>query len=180
MYGPTGIGVLYGKKKQLASLQPTQFGGDMIQEVSYDNATYAQAPAKFEAGTPPIAEAIGLGAALSWLNEYDRDGLYSAERGLTVELIEMLDDLPEVTVLKSALQVGVVSFVVQDAHPHDVAELLNSRHVAIRAGHHCAMPLMGYLGLSATLRASIGIYTKKEDIEKFITALRGVIDVLTN
>ncbi len=179
MYGPIGIGVLYGKKEKLNTLDPLLYGGDMIREVRYDGATYADAPARFEAGTPPIAEAIGFGAAVTWLSSLGMGDVLAHSQQMTAILVEQLERVEGVTVLKSADQLASVSFTVDGAHPHDMADLLGNRSVAVRAGHHCAMPLMGYLGVNATLRASVGVYTSEDDVKNLLKQLQEVIEILT-
>lgn len=172
LYGPTGIGVLYGRAEALAALPPFEGGGEMIDRVSQDAITYNTPPHRFEAGTPPILEAIGLGAAITWLEGIDRTAAAAHERALTAQVMERLRALNWVRLYGVAGEKsGIVAFNVEGAHPHDVAQVLDRYGVAIRAGHHCAQPLMTRLGAAATARASMGIYTDQSDIDAFIEAL---------
>jgi cysteine desulfurase/selenocysteine lyase len=178
MYGPTGIGVLYGKKEKLEKLEPFFFGGEMIKEVNYETSTWADLPAKFEGGTPNIAGAIGLAAAVDFINELGYETIVSHEQ----ELIEYLfDKLPAYTKVigpvSSKDRAGIVSFTIDGIHPHDIGEILNRDSIAIRSGHHCTMPLMKYLKLSGTARVSFGIYNSKEDIDKLIVSLDNVKNI---
>jgi len=176
MYGPTGIGILYGKKARLEKLEPFFFGGDMIREVRYDGATWNDVPWKFEGGTPNIAGAIGLAAAVRWLTEIGLEAIKVHEQELRDLTIRQLDDLADVTIVGPRVQAGpIISFVVKDIHPHDVAQILDSHNIAVRAGHHCAMPLMNYLGLDGTVRISFGVYNSKEDIDTMIEGLKDII-----
>lgn len=175
MYGPTGSGVLYGKKVLLEEhLEPFLFGGEMVTEVTYGDATWNEVPWKFEAGTQNIAGAIGLGAAVKFIKEIGWETIQKHENELTNKLINELT-VAGVKIIGPAAagnRLGVVSFVIPGVHPHDVAEILNQENICVRAGQHCAMPLMKHLRLeSGTVRASIGLYTTEEDIEKL---MRGV------
>ncbi len=174
VYGPTGIGVLFGKAELLAQLEPVNFGGDMIREVTYDRATWADVPAKFEPGTPPIAEVIGLAAALNLITTIGWDEIFNHERELIEYTLVKLNPLVKIIGPIGNKRLPVFSFIMDNTHPHDVAEILNRTQVAVRAGHHCAQPLMGYLGIQGTTRASYGVYTTTADIDKFITALTDV------
>jgi cysteine desulfurase/selenocysteine lyase len=178
MYGPTGIGVLYGKKDLLEKLDPFFYGGDMVNEVSNETATWADVPQKFEGGTPNIAAAIGLGAAVDFIQEIEWETIQKNER----ELVEYLfSKLPKfVNIIGSNLnseRSGIISFTIDGVHPHDIAEILNRHNIAIRAGHHCTMPLMKHLGISGTARVSLGLYNTKEDIDKLIIALEEVKNI---
>jgi cysteine desulfurase/selenocysteine lyase len=168
MYGPTGIGVLYGTKDRLAALEPSSFGGDMIREVTFEKAVWAEAPVKFEAGTPNVSGAIGLGAAAAYIRALGWDAIQSHEAVLTASALEMLSTFPRVRVVgpeAGADRIGVISFVIDTVHPHDIASILDANGVAVRAGHHCAMPLIiEHLKLPGTARASFGIYTDDRDI----------------
>ena len=172
IYGPTGIGALYGKAASLARLRPFQGGGEMIEIVERDRVTYNEAPHKFEAGTPPILQAIGFGAALDWLNQFDKDAVLTHEHALYARAYDALRGVNGLTVHGAAAGKGpVLSFSIDGAHPHDLAQILDRYGVAIRAGHHCAQPLMAHLGVSATARASFGIYNTDEEVDAFIEAL---------
>ncbi len=172
IYGPTGIGALYGKAASLARLRPFQGGGEMIEIVERDRVTYNEAPHKFEAGTPPILQAIGFGAALNWLGAYDKGEVLAHEHALYDRAYEAVRGVNGLTVHGTAAGKGpVLSFSIDGAHPHDVAQILDRYGVAVRAGHHCAQPLMAHLGVSATARASFGIYNTVEEVDAFIEAL---------
>lgn len=172
LYGPTGIGVLYGKRTKLAALPPFEGGGEMIETVSRDMITYNTPPHRFEAGTPPIVEAIGLGAAISWLEAQDRDAIHFHKQTLLARATEALRGVNGLTIHGTAQNKGpVLSFSLQGAHPHDVAQILDRHGVAIRAGHHCAQPLMSHLGVSATARASFALYNTLEEVDVFVEAL---------
>ncbi len=172
IYGPTGIGALYGKAAALARLRPFQGGGEMIEIVSRDRVTYNEAPHKFEAGTPPILQAIGFGTALDWLGQFDKGDVLEHEHALYERAYDSLRGVNGLTVHGTAPGKGpVLSFSIDGVHPHDVAQLLDRYGVAVRAGHHCAQPLMDHLGVSATARASFGIYNTTEEVDAFIEAL---------
>ena len=172
IYGPTGIGALYGKAAALARLRPFQGGGEMIEIVSRDRVTYNEAPHKFEAGTPPILQAIGFGAALDWLGQFDKGDVLEHEHALYERAYDALRGVNGLTVHGTAPGKGpVLSFSIDGVHPHDVAQLLDRYGVAVRAGPHCAQPLMDHLGVSATARASFGIYNTTEEVDAFIEAL---------
>ncbi len=172
LYGPTGIGVLYGKPERLAALRPFEGGGEMIDRVTRDVVTYNDPPHRFEAGTPPIIEAIGLGAALDWMTLFDRTAVEVHEAALRDRAMAALRELNWITLHGQARDKGaIVSFSMKDAHPHDVAQILDRQGVAIRAGHHCAQPLMERLGVTATARASFAIYNRLEDVDALVTAL---------
>lgn len=172
IYGPTGIGALYGKAASLARLRPFQGGGEMIEIVERERVTYNEAPHKFEAGTPPILQAIGFGAALDWLGQFDKDDISAHEDALYERAYEAVRGVNGLTVHGTAAGKGaVMSFSIEGAHPHDLAQILDRYGVAVRAGHHCAQPLMDHLGVSATARASFGIYNTLEEVDAFIEAL---------
>ncbi len=171
-YGPTGIGVLYGKYDKLDALPPFEGGGEMIETVTLDNVTYNDPPHRFEAGTPPILEAIGLGAALEWLNGVDREAGHAHKMALYHRALEGLRGVNGLTVHGTSPDKGpVLTFSLEGAHPHDIAQILDRHGVAIRAGHHCAQPLMTHLGVTATARASFALYNTAEEVDSFIEAL---------
>jgi cysteine desulfurase / selenocysteine lyase len=174
MYGPTGIGVLWGKRELLDEMPPFLGGGSMIKQVEDDHSTWAAVPAKFEAGTPAIAESAGLGAAADFMTALGMDAVRAHERELTAYALERVSTMPGVTVYgpaDAAERGALVSFTVEGIHPHDLAELCNREGVAIRAGHHCAQPLMRRLGVPATARASFAVYNTTEEIDRLIDAL---------
>jgi cysteine desulfurase / selenocysteine lyase len=172
LYGPTGIGVLYGKTERLAALAPFEGGGEMIDIVERERVTYNEPPHRFEAGTPPILEAIGLGAAIVWLEAQDRAALEAHEAALRDHAMAALRGLNWVKLYGQAPDKGaIIAFNVEGAHPHDVAQILDRQGIAIRAGHHCAQPLMQRLGVSATARASFACYNTVEEVEIFVEAL---------
>jgi cysteine desulfurase/selenocysteine lyase len=171
-YGPTGIGVLYAKKKHLEAMQPYQGGGEMIEIVEVDRITYGKPPHKFEAGTPAIVEAIGLGAALTYLMQVGREKIARHEAELLSHAHARLGALPGVTIHGEAPGKGsIVSFSVEGLHPHDVATIIDRSGIAIRAGHHCAQPLMERLGVTATCRASFAMYNTKAEVDALASAL---------
>ena len=175
LYGPTGIGVLYGKEELLEAMPPYQGGGDMIASVSFERTTYAPLPAKFEAGTPPIAQAVGLGAAIDYVTALGLDRIGAHEAGLLAYATERLSAIAPLTIVGTAAKkASVLSFVMEGVHPHDIAQILDSRGVAVRAGHHCAQPLMARLGLPATVRASFGLYNTTAEVDALAEALEEV------
>ena len=172
LYGPTGIGVLYGKAERLAALPPYQGGGEMIASVALDAITYADPPHRFEAGTPPIVEAIGLGAAVEWLSALDRPAVHAHEQALYDRVAEGLDGANWLKRVGTAPGKGpIYSFNVEGAHAHDIAQILDRYGVAVRAGAHCAEPLMKRLGITSTARASFGLYNTLDEADAFIEAL---------
>ncbi|MBI1250001.1 MAG: SufS family cysteine desulfurase [Alphaproteobacteria bacterium] len=172
LYGPTGIGVLYGKAERLAALAPFEGGGEMIDIVARERVTYNDPPHRFEAGTPPIVEAIGLGAAIDWLGSFDRGAALAHEHDLLHAATERLRAINGVRIHGQAPDKGaIIAFTLEGAHPHDIAQLLDRQGVAVRAGHHCAQPLMQRLGVTATARASFALYNTRDDVDAFIAAL---------
>jgi cysteine desulfurase/selenocysteine lyase len=172
--GPTGIGVLHGRAEVLESMEPFLTGGDMISSVDFDGATWNELPFKFEAGTPPIAEAVGLGAAVEYLSALGMRRVRKHEQELTGYLLERLGEVPGLRFVgppEPENRGGLVSFTIEGMHAHDIAELANRGGVCIRAGHHCAQPLMRCLGVAATARASVGVYNEPGDIDALIDAL---------
>lgn len=174
MLGPTGIGVLYGKEELLNLMSPIEFGGEMIDFVYEQSATWKELPWKFEAGTPNIAGAIGLGAAIDYLTEIGMDAIQAHEAELVDYVFPKLQAIPGLTIYGSqdlSKRTGVIAFNLDDLHPHDVATALDYEGVAVRAGHHCAQPLLRYLQVPATVRASFYIYNTKDDCDKLVEAL---------
>jgi cysteine desulfurase/selenocysteine lyase len=177
MYGPTGIGVLYGKKERLENLEPFFYGGDMVREVTFEKSSWADIPERFEGGTANIAGAIGLGAAVDFIQSIGLLNIIDHEARLQEKLFEELKKIDGLKIIGPEFgepRVAVVSFTLEGVHPHDIAEILNRDQVCIRVGHHCAMPLMKHLGLPGTARVSLGIYNTVEDIEKFVEAIKKV------
>jgi cysteine desulfurase/selenocysteine lyase len=174
MLGPTGIGVLYGKEELLNQMSPVEFGGEMIDFVYEQEATWTELPWKFEAGTPNIAGAIALGAAIEYLNDLGLDNVHAHEQELVDYILPKLQAIEGVTVYgpqDPSQHIGVISFNIDGLHPHDVATALDYEGVAVRAGHHCAQPLLHYLGIHSAVRASFYIYNTKEDCDKLIEAI---------
>ncbi|MGL5948986.1 MAG: aminotransferase class V-fold PLP-dependent enzyme [Aeromonas sp.] len=177
LYGPTGIGVLWGRSEWLEKMPPWQAGGEMIEYVSFAGTRFNRPPFKFEAGTPAIAEAIGLARAVEFLQANDHAALMRHEQALTAYLVEQLQRVPRVRLIGTPRQrAGAVSFVLADIHAQDAATLLDMQGIAIRVGHHCAMPLMQNLGLSGTLRASIACYNQVSEVDALIAALHKLDD----
>ncbi len=175
VFGPTGIGVLYGKRELLDAMPPWQTGGEMIETVTFEKSTWNQLPYKFEAGTPHIAGAVGLGAALNWLNQQDHDALEAHEHQLLAYAMEQARAFDGMQLIgTSPNKVGVMSFLLEGAHPGDVGTLLDQQGVAVRTGHHCTMPLMQSLGISGTVRASFAPYNTFKEVDRFFKALAKV------
>jgi cysteine desulfurase/selenocysteine lyase len=172
LYGPTGIGLLYGKRALLEAMPPWQGGGGMIREVQIDRSSYAAPPERFEAGTPPIAEVVGLGAALDYVSGWDWDALVAYEQELAAEATRALAGVPGLRILgEGADRVSVLSFTLEGVHPHDAGTVLDTLGIAVRAGHHCAQPLMRRFGITATLRASFGAYSTEAEVMKLADGL---------
>ncbi|MEI4943044.1 cysteine desulfurase [Aeromonas caviae] len=177
LYGPTGIGVLWGHTALLERMPPWQAGGEMIDRVSFSGTTFNTLPFKFEAGTPHIAGAIGLTAAIDFVMEQDRDSLASHEAALTDYLIAGLQQVPGLRLVgEPGQRAGAVSFLLEDIHPQDAATLLDMQGIALRVGHHCAMPLMESLGIGGTLRASLACYNNRDDVDALLAALHKLSD----
>ena len=177
LYGPTGVGVLYGRPELLDAMPPYEGGGSMIRKVTKERITWADVPARFEAGTPPIAEAIGLAAAVEWLDGVGLDAAHAHEAELGAYALERLADVPGLRVFGPPAgddRVGIVSFEMEGVHAHDVSEILDRHAIAVRAGHHCAQVLMDRLGVAATTRASLAVYNTREEIDRLIDALHDV------
>lgn len=178
MYGPTGIGVLYGKERLLESMPPYQGGGDMISSVTFEKTLYNRLPYKFEAGTPNVAGAIGLGAAVDYLESIGIEGVHSHERELLAYGTAALGSIDGLRLIGTAREkAAVISFVLEGIHPHDIGTILDKEGIAIRTGHHCAQPLMDFFNVPATARASLGLYNTKEDIDALQRGLRTVVEV---
>ena len=177
-YGPTGIGVLYGKTELLEAMPPFQGGGDMIKSVSFEKTVYNDLPYKFEAGTPDIAGAIGLGVALEYLEGLGLDRVAAHEHALLVHGTERLSSLPGLRLVGTAREkASVLSFLVDGVHAHDVGSILDREGIAVRTGHHCAMPVMTRFGIAATARASLGLYNRVEDIDALVEGLAKVREI---
>jgi cysteine desulfurase/selenocysteine lyase len=176
MVGPTGIGALYGRFDLLDAMPPFLTGGSMIRTVTLERTTFADVPQRFEAGTPAIAEAVGLGAAVHYLSALGMDWVRAREHALTVYLLEALAEVPGLTVFgpPADQRGGAVSFSLPGVHPHDVASLLDEDNIAVRAGHHCCQPLMQALGVGSTTRASVYLYNSTEDIDALARGLQRV------
>lgn len=172
MCAPTGIGVLYGKRKLLEQMEPVEFGGEMIDFVDLHDSTWADLPWKFEGGTPIIAGAIGLGAAIDFLNEVGMDDIMDYEMKLADYALEKLRTIDDVDIYGPEERAALVTFNLGDVHPHDAATVLDSQGIAVRAGHHCAQPLMKWLDVTATARASFYLYNTKEDIDRLVDGLQ--------
>ncbi|MDA3961287.1 MAG: SufS family cysteine desulfurase [Planctomycetota bacterium] len=179
LYGPTGIGALYGKADALQSMPPWRGGGEMIERVTLEKSTYAEPPARFEAGTPPIVEAIGFGQACAWLQEIGMDAIQAHERELFPIAEQILADIPGLHRIGTAPERSTLcSFVMDGGHASDIAAILDMEGVAVRAGHHCAQPVMDRFGIPATARISLGCYTNVADLERAGAALRKAADML--
>lgn len=172
LYGPSGIGVLYGKAELLASMPPYQGGGEMIEDVSFDNVTYKEPPYRFEAGTPAIVEAIGLGAAIDWLNGIDKAGALAHEAKLLAAAETKLRAIDGIRIFSNAPdRASILAFELSGVHPHDLATVFDQMGICVRAGHHCAQPLMKALGVTATARASFSFYNTMEDVDRLAEAI---------
>jgi cysteine desulfurase/selenocysteine lyase len=175
LYGPTGIGVLYGKEELLDAMPPYQGGGDMIAGVTFEKTTFAPLPAKFEAGTPAIAQAVGLGAAIDFLTRLGLDRIHAHETALLDYATSRLSAFESLSIIGTASnRASLISFVMRGVHPHDIAHVLDSQGIAIRAGHHCAQPVMAHFGIPATARASFGLYSTAGEVDALVEALERV------
>jgi len=172
LYGPTGIGVLWARAEILQSMAPWQGGGSMIDRVTFERTTYAPAPQRFEAGTPAIAEAIGLSAAIDYVDAIGIESIHAHEAELVRKTRDELRRMNDVTLFGPEDSAGIISFALQGVHPHDLGTILDEEGVAIRAGHHCAQPLMDHLGVPATARASFGLYSDESDIEALLQGIQ--------
>jgi len=178
IYGPTGIGVLYGKRALLEAMPPWQGGGDMIRSVTFEKTLYNQLPYKFEAGTPDIAGAIGLGAALDYLSGIGIENALAHEHALLDYGTKALEAIPGLRLIGTAKEkAGVLSFVMENIHPHDIGTILDQQGIAIRTGHHCAQPLMHRFGIPATARASLAIYNTTADLDALVGGIHKLKEV---
>ena len=179
MYGPTGIGVLYGKAELLEEMPPYQGGGDMISSVTFEKTTYNKVPHKFEAGTPDIAGVIGLGAAITYVERIGLDAIGAHEHELLNYGTDRLSAVPDVRLVGTAGEkAGVLSFVIEGIHPHDIGTILDQEGIAVRTGHHCAQPVMDFYGIPATVRASLAVYNTKEEIDVLVSGIERVKEIL--
>ncbi|MDE1230389.1 cysteine desulfurase CsdA [Vibrio aestuarianus] len=178
LYAPAGIGVLYGKLSLLESMPPWHGGGKMVEKVSFDGTTYSDLPGKFEAGTPNVAGAIALAKAIEWYQACDRQVVEAHLHHLQALTYQALQQLDDIRVVGYQPHASVISFVMEGVHHQDIATLLDQQGIALRAGHHCAHPLMDALGLTGTVRISFGVYNNEQDVEKLITALTKAVDML--
>jgi cysteine desulfurase/selenocysteine lyase len=178
MFAPTGSGIVYGKREWLDKMPPYQTGGGMIRTVSFEKTTYAPIPEKFEAGTPAIAAGIGLGAAIDYINALDFEAAAAYEHELLEYATEQMADIPGVKIIGTAKRkASVLSFTIEGVHPHDIGTILDQQGIAIRAGHHCAQPVMQFYDVPATARASFAFYNTREEIDKLVDAVQQVIEV---
>ncbi|MCB0826628.1 MAG: SufS family cysteine desulfurase [Armatimonadetes bacterium] len=176
VYGPMGMGALYGRREHLEAMPPYQGGGDMIRTVSFEGTTFNEIPNKFEAGTPYVPGAIGFAAALDWLNSMDMAGMWFEEAELLDYATQMLEDLPGFRIIgKAKKKTAILSFVHESIHPHDMGTILDRAGVAVRTGHHCCMPLMKRMGVPATSRASLAVYNTNQDIKVLIDGLKEAV-----
>ena len=179
MYGPTGIGVLYGKETWLEQMPPYQGGGDMIKTVTFEKTTYNDLPLKFEAGTPSIAEGMGLGAAIDYLQHLGLHNVEQAEKTLYAYALDQLQTIAELRFIGQAShRTASISFLVGQAHPFDVGEILDKHGIAVRTGHHCTEPIMDYFKIPGTVRASLAVYNNREEIDKLVTAVKKAVTLL--
>jgi cysteine desulfurase/selenocysteine lyase len=178
LYGPTGIGVLYGKAALLEAMPPYQGGGEMISSVTFEKTSYNVIPNKFEAGTPHVAGAVGLAAAIDYLSALDRPAVEAYEHDLLTYATEALREIPGLRIIGTAREkAGVISFVLDGIHPHDIGTIVDQEGIAIRTGHHCAQPVMDRFGVPATARASLAFYNTKEEIDALVSSLHKVKEV---
>jgi len=176
MLGPTGIGVLYGKKKLLDKMPPIEFGGDMNDNVNLYDASWKEVPYKFETGTPPIAGAIGLGAAIDYLKEVGLENIAKHEKELKDYTIEKLQEIEDIVIYNKNADTGIIAFNIEGVHPHDAVTFFDGNNICMRAGHHCAQLIIKWLEVVATLRVSFYLYNTKEDCDKFVESVKGARD----
>jgi cysteine desulfurase/selenocysteine lyase len=177
LYGPTGIGVLWARAELLDAMPPWQGGGAMIDKVTFERTTYAPPPARFEAGTPHVVGVIGLHAAIDYVESIGLAAIHAHEAALVHEAREALSAFNSLRVFGPEDSAGIVSFAMEGVHPHDIGTILDESHVAIRAGHHCAQPLMAHLGVDATARASFGVYNGRQDVEALVRGIERVTKI---
>ena len=183
MMGPTGIGTLYAKRELLEDMGPFLTGGEMVLQVTYEKASWADLPWKFEAGTPNIADSIGMGAAVDYLSALGMENVREHEKQITAYALERFKEIEEVDVFgphDPELRGGVVSFHNEDVHPHDLGTFLDQRGIAVRTGHHCTMPLMGKLGVPATARASFYVYNTEQEVDALVDGVKGALRYFGN
>ena len=179
IFGPTGIGVLYGKENILNEIDPYQFGGEMILKVTFEETTFNDLPHKFEAGTPNIAGAVGIGASIDFINGLDRDLAHQHEMSLHDYALEKLEEIEGVRIIGNASnKSAIISFVIDGLHPHDIGTIINQKGIAVRTGHHCTMPLMDFYRVPGTVRASFSIYNNHSEVDKLIDAIKLAIKML--
>ena len=179
IFGPTGIGVLYGKEEILNRIDPYQYGGEMILKVTFKETTYNNLPHKFEAGTPNIAGAVGIGASIDFINSLDRDLCHEYEMSLHDYALNQLEQIDGIRIIgKSSHKSAIISFVIDGMHPHDIGTIINQKGIAVRTGHHCTMPLMDFYEIPGTVRASFSIYNNHSEIDKLIDAIKLAIKML--
>ena len=179
IFGPTGVGVLYGKERLLNAMPPYQGGGDMIKSVTFEKTIYNDLPYKFEAGTPNIGGGIGLGAAIEYLTNLDGEAIVAHEHQLLSYATERLTEIPRVHIVGRAREkAAVLSFIIEGIHPHDIGTILDDQGIAIRTGHHCAQPVMQRFNIPATARASFAFYNTKEEVDALVRGVQKVIEVL--
>ncbi|MAJ30947.1 MAG: cysteine desulfurase CsdA [Gammaproteobacteria bacterium] len=179
IFGPTGIGVLYGKEEILNRIDPYQYGGEMILKVTFEKTTYNSLPHKFEAGTPNIAGAVGIGASIDFINSLDRDLCHEYEMSLHDYALNQLEQIDGIRIIgKSSHKSAIISFVIDGMHPHDIGTIINQKGIAVRTGHHCTMPLMDFYEIPGTVRASFSIYNNHSEIDKLIDAIKLAIKML--
>ena len=178
IYGPTGVGVLYGKKELLSLMPPYQFGGDMVESVSLDKVVYKDIPFKFEAGTPPIVEVVGLGYAIDFLRDIGMDNIEREGYELTQYALEKLSKIDGIKFVSSENSNSIISFVIDGVSVFDVGMMLGQKGICVRVGKHCAEPLHNRFGVENSIRISLGIYNDKNDIDEFILALENILNIL--
>ena len=176
MLGPTGIGILYGKKALLDKMGPVEYGGDMNDEVFHNDLRVKETPFKFEAGTPPIAEAIGFGAAIEFLEQIGFENIKRHEEELHRYALEKLAKIPSITVYNKTADIGIINFNVDGVHPHDASTFFDEANISLRAGHHCAQLVSKWLKCIGTLRASFYVYNTKEDVDAFVRTVSNVVE----
>jgi cysteine desulfurase / selenocysteine lyase len=179
MYGPTGVGGLYGKEKWLNEMPPYQGGGEMIKTVSFEKSTYNVLPFKFEAGTPNVADVIGLGVAIDYINEVGLDNIRETEQQLIKYAVEQLKSIDEFRFIGEAKErAASISFLIGNAHPFDVGEILDKQGIAVRTGHHCTEPIMNFFKIPGTVRASFAFYNTKEEVDKLVKGIKKAVTLL--